>query len=151
MIFFELKDREKYASVHPAFAVALEAAAKFLENAPAEGRATIDGDVVYANVQAPYVPKTAFGVFERHCKYIDIQMVLSGEEYVDVADLAYYTETTPYTEDGDYGLGTVEKYSTLRLARGSVSVLFPEDAHRPGRGICENGEEVRKIVLKVRV
>ena len=151
MIFFELKDREKYIGVHPAFAAALEAAAEFLKNAPAEGRVTIDGDTVYANVQAPYVPKTAFGVFERHCNYIDIQMVLSGEEYVDVADLSYYNETTPYTADGDYGLGTVEKYSTLRLAPGSVAVLFPEDAHRPGRGICENADAVRKIVLKVRV
>ena len=91
MIFDTIQNCEQYFKLHPqyekAFAFLKQAMAEF----PATGKHEIDGDKLFASVQA-YNTLTEDGKMEAHEKYIDIQCMLSGEEIIGVAPIS--TEKT---------------------------------------------------------
>lgn len=90
--------------------------------------------------------------FESHKKYIDIQHVVKGKELIGVAPLSKAKATTVFDDQKDIGFFEVpeEECSYYETGNDKFFVFFPDDAHRPGISIKE-GEEVRKIVVKVRV
>ncbi len=119
----------------------------------APGKHEIDGDRVFA-LASSYETKPAGEVlFETHRKYIDIQMLSAGREYILVRDAAPLPVRTAYSDEKDIAFqedapGEVQR---VALAPGIVAILFPEDAHKPCLRIGEGPESVRKIVVKVRV
>ncbi len=118
----------------------------------ADGRAPIDGDNVYAEVQS-YVTKPASEAkYDAHRRYIDIQFVVTGEETIGWAPIEDLQVSTPYVDQHDYLLGSVEESRTIpaRLRAGQFAILFPADAHAP-RLATTSPVAVRKIVVKVRV
>lgn len=116
------------------------------------GRKDIDGDRLYALVQAYDSKLSAEARYEAHRAYLDIQVVLAGAEVIEVADVASLTVSTPYRPD-------VEHYATpepnpcysMRMGPGDALVLFPEDAHRPGLAIDGKSGPVKKLVLKIAI
>ena len=89
------------------------------------------------------------GKWEAHRKYIDIQYVLSGRERMGYSNTGKLKALTQYDEEKDYALYK-GKGEMLTFTSGTFAVFFPEDAHMP----CikaENNEEVRKVVVKVRL
>ncbi len=90
--------------------------------------------------------------YESHEELADIQMVISGAEYLEVAPTADLTVTTPYTADGDYALydGAHEGERFLMLP-GRFCLVMPEDAHMPGVTAAQGATPVRKAVFKVPV
>ena len=90
------------------------------------------------------------GKFEWHKKYIDIQIVLKGEEIIYNTSLSgTKADENGYSEEKDIQYGTASVFDTLVMNTGEMAVLFPEDAHYPG---CRNGKEpvqVKKLVIKV--
>lgn len=112
------------------------------------GRVEIDGERLYALVQE-YTTKTAGqGVWEAHRRYIDIQFVQRGQERMGFASLGKM-QLGAYLPEKDFqamnGTG-----NTVDVFEGAFVIFFPEDAHMPGLSV-DTPEEVRKIVLKVRV
>lgn len=89
--------------------------------------------------------------WEAHREWADVQVILAGEERMEVADVGNLTikeDLSPqrdmqYFED--YGKG-----SALRLKAGDVAIYLPVDAHRPCLRIGESAL-VRKLVVKVRL
>lgn len=91
--------------------------------------------------------------FEAHRQYIDIHVLLSGEEQIQYAPLADMTTHTPYVDNDDYALFTQAAGAGVRhlvLVPGFAAVFYPEDAHRPGI-IAQAPCAVRKAVVKVPV
>ena len=117
----------------------------------ADGRYDIDGDMIYAMV-ATYDTKAAEEIkFEAHKKYIDIQLLLEGAEFLDVSVHEKCQVDTPYSEQNDVAFfRSPQDFTSVLLEPGNFAVLYPHDIHRPGRSIKEK-KQVRKIVLKVRV
>lgn len=80
MLTTNLKLAEKYNYLDPKFKKAFE----FLRTADLAalplGNTPIDGDEVFANVQAYTTLPDADAPFESHEKYFDLQFVVSGEE-----------------------------------------------------------------------
>lgn len=73
-------------------------------------------------------------ITEGHLRYIDIHVVLDGEEVVAVSDTTMLTEIER-KEDEDY-IGFQGELQSLNILRpGDVLICFPEDAHSPKR-IC---------------
>ena len=118
----------------------------------ADGRAPIDDASVYAEVQSYMTKPASEAVYEAHRKYIDIQFVVTGEETIGWAPIEDLVITTPYVEQNDYLLGTVDVARTIpaRLRAGQFAILFPSDAHAP-RLATHASVAVKKIVVKVRV
>lgn len=129
---------------------ALALAGRFDPAAP-DGRCEISGDRLYAQVSTYETRPAAERRFEAHRKYIDVQVVLEGEERIDAS---LEPELKPWTEyDDARDLVFLEEpgdYASLVLRPGLFAVFFPHDVHRPGCSIREPAR-VRKLVFKVLV
>jgi YhcH/YjgK/YiaL family protein len=89
--------------------------------------------------------------FESHKQYIDVQVIVEGEEFIEVADIASLSVKEDRTPAKDVLIYHVaENASVLRLAAGDAAVLFPVDGHMPTVAI-KAPALVRKIVVKVPV
>lgn len=101
-------------------------------------------------LEQAYLPKVrAEGFFESHRKFIDVQVVVAGEELMEVEDISRLSVATSYDPERDLIKYTdMTAASVLRMRSGDVAVFFPEDGHMPslqwrGPGL------VRKTVVKV--
>lgn len=92
------------------------------------------------------------GFFESHRKYIDIQVVLAGEEFMEVAEIGHLPVKTPYDADRDVIIyADYRGASVLRFQAGEAGVYFPVDGHMPGLMGAGGAQLVRKTVVKVPV
>jgi biofilm protein TabA len=134
---------------------ALQTALKFLSqegvSALPEGRIEIDGSRIYALIQAyNSKPETSNPRFEAHQRYLDIQYVISGKEFIGWAPLEQLVPEDPYNPDKDVVKGCVfqDAITLVRVSAGQAAILFPEDAHAPGLADGDPAP-VKKIVIKV--
>ncbi|PTY01068.1 YhcH/YjgK/YiaL family protein [Opitutus sp. ER46] len=92
------------------------------------------------------------GFFEAHRKFIDIQVLLAGDELMEVVDVAFAKEREAYQEARDLIVyEDVPTASRLRLRGGEAAVFFPPDVHMPSLRSGTAPVVVRKSVLKVPV
>lgn len=107
---------------------------------------------VFAIEQAYETKPRAEGFFEAHRKYIDIQVIVSGHETMEVADLARAQVREAYQETRDLTVfADVTGASLLRLKAGDAAVFFPADVHMPSLRTDAQAVLVRKVVLKLPV
>ena len=89
--------------------------------------------------------------WESHRAYVDIQVVVVGQEFMEVADrssLQVAEDHTPVKDVIFYSPSP--RASLLKISGGAGAVFFPDDAHRPSMAI-EAPVLVRKSVVKVPV
>jgi YhcH/YjgK/YiaL family protein len=122
-----------------------------LANLP-DGRAIIDGENVYAEVQSYDTKPQSEAKYEAHRRYIDVQFVVSGEEYIGWSPIEKLNITTPYNTEHDYLLGNApaNEVTLVRLNVGQFAVLYPFDAHAPRLSVGQ-ATHIKKIVVKVAV
>lgn len=103
-------------------------------------------------LEQSYVPKSRpEGFFESHRKYIDVQVIVDGEELMEVEDAIRLTVTHPYDPERDLiKYADCPTASLLRMRAGDVAIFFPEDGHMPSLHWRDVGL-VRKTVVKVPV
>ena len=123
--------------------------AQQLDKAHPDGKIEIESENIFAIIMR-YQSKPADElVFETHKKYIDIQLVLEGEELIDVSVCKSMKCTQEYSIEKDVTLWQPnEDYGSLLMRPGRFTVLYPQDIHRTGRCI-DSPEAVRKMVIKV--
>jgi len=99
-----------------------------------------------------YAPKPRpEGFFESHRKYIDVQVIVTGEELMEVEDIARLSVTAAYNPERDLiKYADTSVGSVLRMRAGDVAVFFPEDGHMPSLHWRKTGQ-VHKTVVKVPV
>ncbi|HWL16585.1 MAG TPA: YhcH/YjgK/YiaL family protein [Opitutus sp.] len=94
----------------------------------------------------------ADGFFESHRKMIDVQVIVEGEEWIEVADLAHCVVKQPFQEERDLIVHQdVGAASRLRLRAGDAAIFFPADVHMPCLETESGSGIVRKTVIKVPV
>ncbi len=114
-------------------------------------RYDIDGDNLYAPVSEYLTKNEEDARYEVHQKYIDIQYVESGKEFIGIAPLSQRKDVLePYDGTKDIEFLTVTGGENRLATPERFFIFFPEDAHRPGLKDGENSP-VRKIVVKVKV
>ncbi len=115
-----------------------------------DGKYEVDGKNIYYLVQRYQSKPLAEGRFEAHQKYIDIQYVASGEEMLGYAPIDGLEVQTPYNPEKDIIFyNKPAKFTPVHLKAGLFAVLYPDDAHMPGRTV-DNPSQVLKIVVKVK-
>ncbi len=91
------------------------------------------------------------GFFETHRRFIDLQVVVAGEELMEVAPAASLGVAQPYDEAREFTKHVdTREASVLRVGAGSAAVFWPADAHMPSLAVHEPAL-VRKTVVKVPV
>ena len=112
-----------------------------------DGKIDIE-DGIWANLQTYYTKEDA--LFEAHRKYIDIQVILTGQEKISVCKYETCKTNNPYDENKDIEFLTSESWDDIEMHTGDFLILYPSDAHKPSINI--NGQHhVRKLVVKVPV
>ena len=138
------------AGLHPVLqqALTLAIAANPQEKTP--GRYALQGENIFMNVmhfttQSPEQKKA-----ELHQQYIDIQMLLSGEERIlfGMTDSARQCEEM-HIED-DYQLcSQIADEQAMVLKPGKFVIFMPGEPHKPGC-VVQAPMDIKKVVIKVR-
>lgn len=150
MIYDTFEHLELYAQPGTLMHQALVYARDF-DQSKADGRQEIDGDRLYALVNSYDSSPREERRYEAHKRYADIQVLLEGEEAIDVSlesNLPVIQEYNP-TKDILYHQPPTDT-ATLVMKPGYFAIFYPQDVHRPN---CQlHGKiHVRKIVMKVKV
>jgi len=125
--------------------------AKSFDRSQPDGRYEIDGDNIFATVMSYTTLAAEELKFEGHKNHIDVQLLLEGEEFMDVCLDTDLEVDTPYSEEGDAILFKAPKqFSTVLLKPGRFAAVFPDDLHQPSRFV-EAPQPVRRMVVKVRL
>ncbi|MDB5232472.1 MAG: hypothetical protein JWN76_3277 [Chitinophagaceae bacterium] len=117
-------------------------------NTIAKGKYPIDGDYVFATVTEDPTKDYDKTNWESHRKYVDLQLIISGEEKMGVIPLSKAQVIKEYDEKKDVANYQAEGKVYSGTA-GTFFLFFPTDAHRPN--ITPGGNKPdKKIVIKIK-
>lgn len=145
-----------YRPVQRNLAVAIDwITATDLSAMPVDGvRKPIDGDNLAVIVSSYTTLLPEAYIWESHRRYVDIQILLRGEEHIGVTPITdALTITTPYDDakDAQFYAKNTQPTVSLHMRPGAFAVFFPQDVHGPNQAIGGKPMPVTKAVLKVRV
>lgn len=113
-----------------------------------DGSYPIDGEKVIVNVMS-YATKTLHeAAFEAHRKYIDIQILIGGEERCYCAPLDTLIASGSFDEEKDIGFYEGQAGVSFPLKTNNFVIFFPHDAHMPSCDLTGKSH-VRKVVVKI--
>ena len=145
MIIDNLANSEKYINLHKDFKLVFDYI-KTHDLAEMEcGRHEIRGNEVFFNLQE-YETKPVQKL-EAHKKYIDIQVVAVGEEYMGYTNIDKTTVSEEYNSEKDVMFlnGSVDK---VKADNKTFLIIYPQDAHMPA--LCVNEpKHVKKAIFKI--
>jgi YhcH/YjgK/YiaL family protein len=123
-----------------------------LENLEVKKEYPIEGRNVYAVIQEYDTFHSYEKGFEGHLKYIDIQMIISGAEVMEVKlKDGDEKEDMPYDENRDiYKIKTAEEAKII-VRENKFAIFFPEDLHKPCVSCSYDAKRIRKLLIKVRI
>lgn len=147
MIIGKLTNASEYLGIHPLLDRAISLLTpEYLEAVPTETR-YLDGENLYVTRFDYETVPFEDTFYESHKKYLDIQIVIRGREWVDIAHPAGLTR---YENKGDFYAYRGEADQRVLLSPGTFLVVFPGDAHRLKISV-DGPEGVSKVVFKLRV
>lgn len=147
MVVDTLENLDKYVSLNPLFAQAIE----FLQShdlaAMEVGKTELKGSDLVINVAQTTPKNKEQAKLETHNKFIDIQIPISATEVMGYTaakdciptDAAYNAE-----KDITFFDGLAQSY--IAVQPGMFAIFFPQDGHAPG--ISPDG--VKKVIVKVK-
>ena len=148
MIYAKNADALAYRGIHPSLDLALEhITPEFLAALRDNQRVELKGDLVYCTRFTYETIPQEESFFEAHRRYLDIHIMVEGEERVDMnrpEDL----NLTDAQEGNDFYAYQGESWHSTVLKPGEFLVVFPGDAHRIKVQV-DGPKTVSKAVFKV--
>ena len=148
MICASCRDALSYRGIHPNLDLALEhITPEFLASLRDNQRVELKGDLVYCTRFTYETIPQEESFFEAHRRYLDIHIMVEGEERVDMnrpEDL----KLTDAQEGNDFYAYQGESWHSTVLKPGEFLVVFPGDAHRIKVQV-DGPKTVSKAVFKV--
>lgn len=148
MIYAKNADALAYRGIHPNLDLALEhIIPEFLASLRDNQRVELKGDLVYCTRFTYETIPQEESFFEAHRRYLDIHIMVEGEERVDMnrpEDL----KLTDAQEGNDFYAYQGESWHSTVLKPGEFLVVFPGDAHRIKVQV-DGPKTVSKAVFKV--
>lgn len=114
------------------------------------GYTPIDEKNVYVNHFTYTTAAIENGFIEAHRDYLDIHVVLTGEEYIGYLDMRDTQELEPYNEVDDFYKVTGRIETFAYGINDNMILTWPEDAHQP-KIVVDTPTDVDKLVFKVLV
>lgn len=129
---------------------ALQAIAESNPDALVPGRYEIQGNAMFYSVMVGQTRALEEQQPEYHRQYIDIHLVLAGEEIIGAGPRGLPLEhVSPFDEGKDLGFcRRIGSETLIHLQAGELAIVFPQELHRP---MCTLGAPapLRKIVVKI--
>ena len=145
MIIDTLDNLEKYINLHTDFKTVFDYLKSHDISKMECGRHELRGNELFFNLQE-YETKPVQKL-EAHKKYIDIQVMAIGEEYMGYTNIKNTTLLESYEETKDVMFlnGSVDK---LKADSKTFLIFYPEDAHMPALCI-DKPQKVKKAIFKI--
>ena len=146
MIVSNLNDCSRYLGLHPLFEKAFEVVKTTDWSQMPLERVELLGEQLFVNNSYVQGVEKEEQILEVHQKYIDIHILLEGQETIGWLPTAELKQVhTPYDSEKDYALYTDQPATYFSLRPGDFCIVYPEDAHAPiiGQGF------IRKLIVKV--
>ena len=119
-----------------------------LRNSADLGRIEVDGDHLFINNVNPECVTSDQQVLELHHDYIDVHILLEGEEMIGWKALEdLQNETKAYSKEEDCALYSDRPTTYVSLLPGQFVIVYPEDPHAPVIG----SGKIRKLIAKVKL
>ena len=145
-----ITDRIEYLETYKSIP-ALEQVTDFIKShdltALPEGRYDIAGDKLFLNIQVYETKDPAKARLEAHDRYIDLQLMIEGEEIIGYAPRAGLSDPTEIQPENDISFYDAA-FDGYLLKKSMFGVYFPQDAHAP----CISSDKtrlVKKAVFKI--
>ncbi|MBN1546560.1 MAG: YhcH/YjgK/YiaL family protein [Syntrophaceae bacterium] len=148
MIIDHIDNAHHYAALSSGIRAALDYIRTTDFNCIAPGRYELDGDRLFVIVNDYETVGFRDGQLEGHRKYIDVQYMAHGAEWIGYAPLGDQPIHMDYNDEEDCILFS-GRGSFIPFKEGMFAVFFPQDLHLPGVG--DTPAPVRKIVVKVKL
>ncbi|MTI17257.1 DUF386 domain-containing protein [Rhodobacteraceae bacterium RKSG542] len=150
MLSANLDHLETVPYIHPDLLQFILQAKDFLAMKPEAGRHELVGDKLFILVMETEVQPLEQRRPELHEKYLDVQILLEGEEILGYGHMP----TGPLTEDKlaekDVAFtAMIENEKFIRMAPRDFAVFYPAELHRPQVSPSGETAPVRKAVLKI--
>jgi YhcH/YjgK/YiaL family protein len=148
MILDSLKNASASEKLHPLFKQAFDYILANDLSKIEPGKIILDGDKLYISVMEIDGKTPEIAKMEAHKKYIDIQVVLAGQESMGWTAIEHCThEMDAYNPEKDIIFYTNKPTTYITVNPGQFAVFYPEDGHAPaiGKG------KIKKAVVKVLV
>ena len=149
MIIDLVANIEQYKVLGDRMAKAIDYIQKNDFQAMSKGKYPIDGDEVFAIVNEYETKAESDAKPETHKKYIDIQLMVSGTEYMGYMPLVGQQSSEAYNPDKD-----IEFYqlpcNLVEVSEGMFAIFYPQDIHQPSV-LKDSSAPVKKVVVKVLV
>lgn len=114
-----------------------------------KGSHKIDGDRLFVNI-VEYTTTTAEERFwEAHKSYLDIHVMLRGEEQIDLNFISNM-DIKEYVAEDDFLPMNGKKNGSVILREGDFLICYPGDAHRTAVMVDEPSG-LKKAIFKVRI
>ncbi len=147
MIIDTLDNLEKYASVNPLFAKAVEYLKATDLKAQEAGKVELQGKDLVVNFSVAKGKTKEQALLETHKNFIDIQIPLSCTEVMGYTPACNLPEGE-YNAEKDITKFALPSEAYIPVHPGMFAIFFPQDGHAP----CISEEEsIQKVVVKVRV
>ncbi len=148
MILANLSQAERYTPLDPLFARAFDYIRNNDLNALAPGRYAIEDEMLFVIIEHAQGKPVEHAKLEAHKKYIDIQLVLDGDERMGWKPLAdCMNPISEHNMEKDIRFFHDAPASWVSVPPDHFCIFFPEDAHAP---LVGNGP-IRKAIFKVAV
>ncbi|MGL5697890.1 MAG: N-acetylneuraminate anomerase [Kluyvera sp.] len=129
-------------------ALALAVAEKPQDMEP--GSYPLQGDDIFMNIMQFVTQSPASKKAELHERYIDIQLLLAGEERIVFGMSGAARQCEEWHAEDDYQLCCeIADEQAVTLKAGRFAVFMPGEPHKPGC-VVEAPAEIKKVVIKVR-
>ena len=147
MILDKLTAAHAYRGIHPRLDTVLDRLNEGFLSTVGPKTMQLEGDALYVTRFTYDTLPLDDTFFEAHKRYLDVHLMMEGEERVEIASPAGL-ELFEHKDDFYAYRGDAEQ--SLVLRPGSFLVVFPEDAHRIKIAV-DGPQTVSKIVFKVLV
>ena len=146
MIVGTITNSERVEGAHPLFKKVFAFLREHELAALPLGRTDIEGERAYVKVEEVRGRSREQAVYERHERYVDIQLPMTGRESYGWKSFGRLgAEKIPYDKEKDIVFYEDEVERVFTLEPGDFVVFFPEDGHAPG--VTDTG--VKKVIVKV--
>jgi len=148
MIYSIVSQAFCYAALHPLFPRAFDYIRDTDLYSLAPGRYNIAADDLIAIVEHSQAKPKEHAQLEAHRRYIDIQLVLEGNEQMGWKSLSdCLNPVSEHSEEKDIRFFHDAPVSWIKVPPDHFCIFFPEDAHAP---LVGDGQ-IRKVIFKIAV
>lgn len=106
-------------------------------------------DGIFVNIVSYETKERSECFYEAHRAYIDVHLMLQGEEIIDINDIDAMRQEA-FKEEEDFLPLFGERKLEVHMCKDDVLICFPHDAHQTAVYIDEP-KHIKKAIFKVKI